>query len=354
MLPLAAYAAALVVPAMAIAGLLLGGAWTAMLPLVVFGAVPLAELFLTGTTDNPGPEDERKRRGAWAFDAVLYAQVPLQWTILGIYLWGVSQGSWVGGSLVGATATAGLACGSLGINVAHELGHRPQTAPRWASWALLLSTHYLHFSIEHNRGHHARVATPDDPATARLGETVFAFWVRSIRDSWRSAWALEDHRLRKLAHPRRSPNNMMVRFTAVQVLSVLGVGLVLGPVTAGAWLVVSLIGILLLETVNYVEHYGLQREQLPNGRYARTRPAHSWNSERPLGRVLLLDVTRHSDHHAHASRPYPVLRHHEAAPELPAGYPGMILLALCPPLWFRVMDPRVAGETARVQRAEAA
>ncbi len=354
MLPPLAYAVSLLVPLLALVGLWRGGAATALLPLVVFGLVPLAELALPGTTANPGREDERRRREGGVFDLLLYVQVPLQWAILGTYLWGLSAGWWTGLALVGATATTGICCGALGINVAHELGHRPQRAPRWAAWALLLSTHYLHFYIEHNRGHHARVATPDDPASARLGESLPAFWWRAVRGAYRSAWALEDKRLRGRAHPRRSPDNLMLRFTLVQLGALAAVGLVLGPAAVAGWLVVSVAGALLLETVNYIEHYGLARARLPSGRYERTRPAHSWNSERLLGRVLLFDLTRHSDHHAHASRPYPVLRHHQAAPELPAGYPAMVLLALVPPLFFRVMDPRVAAERARVAAAEAA
>jgi len=197
------------------------------------------------------------------------------------------------------------------------------------------------------------VATPDDPASAPRGEVVYAFWLRSITGGLRSAWQLEARRLAAAGLPALHPRNEVLTGGLAQLALVLGVGAGLGPLAAVAFLGAALMGILLLETINYVEHYGLARKQLPGGRFERVSPAHSWTTDRPLGRVLLFELTRHADHHAHAGRPYPLLRHMDDAPELPQGYPAMLLLALLPPLWFRVMDPRVDAELSRLGRAAA-
>ncbi len=352
MLRLSHYTAVLSLPLMGATALSIGGAATWVPPLVLFGLVPLAELFLKGSPTNPSAEEESARRTNWTFDLMLFAAIPLQLGMVGLLSYGVAHEWWSGVSLAGAVFTTGICGGVLGINVAHELGHRTQRLHRVGAWILLTSTAYLHFYIEHNRGHHARVATPDDPATARPGETVYGFWVRSVRDSWRSAWAIEQRRLS--GRPHRLWDNQMVRITAVQVGFAAMVAAIGGWAVLLAWLASAAVAILLLETVNYVEHYGLSREKTASGRYERVQPHHSWNSEHPIGRVLLFDLTRHSDHHANPGRPYPILRHHDAAPELPTGYPGMVLLALLPPVFQAVMARQLAKETARLQALSAA
>jgi len=341
------YSVVLSLPLIGAAGMLVGGWATWLLPVGLFGLVPAVEHFLPGSHDNPTPEQEQARRADWGFDVLLFAAVPLQLGMLALFFVGLMGGWWDTVGLLGAVATAGISGGALGINVAHELGHRTTRPHRLAAWVLLASVNYLHFYIEHNRGHHARVATPLDPASARRGEAVFAFWLRSVRDSWRSAWGIENRRLRKKPRPSLSPDNLMLRFTVVQVALLAAVGAVLGPIALFGWLAVSLFAILLLETVNYIEHYGLQREEVKPGRYERVQPHHSWNSEHPIGRVLLFDLSRHSDHHANPGRPYPILRHHDGAPELPTGYPGMVVLALFPPIFKAVMERQLDRETAR-------
>lgn len=350
-MPFAAYAVSFVPGLLALAAMFLGG-WTPWsVPLLLFGLVPLVELFTRPKGRNATPREEADRRESGAPDALLFAAVPLQVAIVVALMVQTAAGALTGWSLVGAVVAAGLGCAAYGINVAHELGHRSTRPHRTASKVLLLSTLYLHFFIEHNRGHHARVATQDDPASARHGETLYAFWWRSVTGGWRSAWHLEDRRLRALAHPRLTLRNEMVRFTLIQVAAVAAALVAFGPLATAAWLGASLMGALLLETVNYIEHYGLQRDRRADGRYERVRPAHSWNSDHPLGRVLLFELTRHSDHHAYPARPFAVLRHHDHAPQLPTGYPGMVLLAACPPLFFRVMDRQLHRESARLAQA---
>jgi alkane 1-monooxygenase len=197
-----------------------------------------------------------------------------------------------------------------------------------------------HFFIEHNRGHHKWVGTPQDPATARLGESIYRFWPRSILGAYRNAWKLEKERLQKDGKAVFSIYNEMIWF---QIANLAYLGLVwffFGWAGLAFALAAAAIGILLLETVNYIEHYGLSRRKLPSGFYEKTSPRHSWNSNHELGRIFLYELTRHSDHHYKATRKYQVLRHFDESPQLPLGYPATMLMAMLPPLWFGVMDRR--------------
>jgi len=335
------YAFVYVIPALAVLGLSLGGGWLWATPLLIFGLIPLAELLIGGDEVNPTDAEVADRTSDWRYKAVIYAALPVQVGVVALLIVQVAAGAYVGVELLGAVVTAGLCCGGLGINIGHELGHRPDVREQLMAKLLLGTTLYAHFFIEHNRGHHSRVATPDDPATSRRGEWLYTFWVRSVLGGLRSAWDLEATRLRRRDQRVIGWQNEMVRLMGAQILAVVAVGLAFGPLAAAAWMGAGLIGALLLETVNYLEHYGLARERDARGRYERVRPEHSWNSNATLGRLLLFELTRHSDHHAHPKRPYPVLRHFEEAPELPTGYPGMILLALVPPLFFAVMHRRL-------------
>lgn len=350
-MPVFAYSLGLLAGLMGLAGLWMGGWATVAMPLFLFGLVPLAELLLPATGGNLPEQEEQRRRDAGLPQVFLLLTVPLQVAIVGSLLWLTSTGALTGWELLGAIATAGTACGAYGINAAHELGHRRSKTDRLAAKVLLFTTHYLHFIIEHNRGHHARVATEEDPASARRGQTVYAFWAQSLVGSYRSAWALEDKRLRKQPRPRLTWDNEMVRFTAIQVAGLVGVMVALGPLATAVWLAASLTGALMLETVNYIEHYGLSREKGENGRYERVSPHHSWNANYPLGRVLLYELTRHSDHHAFPARPYVALRHYDDVPQLPTGYPGMMVLALMPPLFFAVMHRQLDHEHQRLSAA---
>lgn len=350
-MPALAYAVSFLPGLLALAALFLGG-WTPWsVPLLLFGIVPLVELFTRPKGLNATPEEERVRRESPTLEALLFLAVPLQIALVVGLMAQVSAGALAGWSLAGALLAVGLGSAAYGINVAHELGHRSTRAHRTAAKVLLLTTLYMHFFIEHNRGHHARVATAEDPATSRRGQSLYAFWWQSVTGGWRSAWQLEDRRLRSRAHPRLTLRNEMVRYTLIQ-LGALGLALwAFGPLATAAWVGASLLGALLLETVNYIEHYGLERDPRGDGRYERVQPTHSWNSDHPLGRVLLFELTRHSDHHAYPARPFAVLRHHDHAPQLPTGYPGMVLLAAVPPLFFRVMDRQLERESARLAAA---
>jgi alkane 1-monooxygenase len=252
---------------------------------------------------------------------------------------------WAGGTLstlesLGLAITVGCVSG-IAINTAHELGHKRKQLERWLSKVALAQTFYGHFFIEHNRGHHVRVATPEDPASSRLGESFWEFLPRSVIGSLRSSWELEKVRLARLEKGPWTIHNDILNAWAMSVVLfgalVAGFGVEVLP-----WLLVqAAFGFSLLEVVNYLEHYGLLRQKREDGRYERCAPEHSWNSNNVSSNVLLYHLQRHSDHHANPVRRYQALRHFDEAPELPSGYATMIVLAYCTPLWRRVMDPKV-------------
>ncbi|HQR69174.1 MAG TPA: alkane 1-monooxygenase [Burkholderiaceae bacterium] len=234
----------------------------------------------------------------------------------------------------------GAVTGGLGITIAHELGHRASKLDRWIAKALLVSVCYGHFFVEHVRGHHVRVATPDDPATAPLGMNVYRFILRSVLGSCAHAWRLEALRLERQGRSRWSVSNWVLSGSLLS-LALLAVAAWSGGGKAALFfLVQSAVAIALLEVINYVEHYGLARRRI-DGRYEPVRAEHSWNADYVVSNWILFNLQLHSDHHAHMQRPYEELRTMPQAPQLPAGYPAMVLLALVPPLWFATMNPRV-------------
>jgi alkane 1-monooxygenase len=323
------------------------GAWTFTALLVLFGIIPIIEMFTSGQTDNLSSEDEKNALKTPFYDWVIYGMVPMQYGLLLLFLFRVSDPNLTLTELSGITIAMGLACGVLGINVAHELGHRLSKKEQFLSKALLLTSQYLHFFIEHNRGHHMHVATHKDPATARYGESIYAFFFRSIFGSWKSAWQLESKRLRLAKMPFWSSANEMLQFQLIQFAFLASIAFFFGFKVLLLYFIAALIGILLLETVNYIEHYGLTRK-LKGTRFERTMPIHSWNSNHPIGRLLLFELSRHSDHHLISSRKYQVLRHFDDSPQMPTGYPGMMLLALIPPIWYWVMHRNIQQYKATV------
>ncbi len=334
--------------------LLIGGAWTFALPIYAFGLVPLSELFFKPNPSNLNKAELEMVKHDRIYDYLLYLTVPVQFGLVFFFSYLVSLGEMSLVELIGGTWTVGIGCSVLGINVAHELGHRNKKYEQWMSKALLLTSLYMHFFIEHNRGHHANVSTPEDPASSRRGQTLYAFWIRSVALSYLSAWKIENRRLRKKGVAVISLQNEMLLYHFVQVAFVALIYALFGLQAMLLFVVAAVAGFLLLETVNYIEHYGLQREKEDHGRYERVKAHHSWNSDHPVGRLLLFELSRHSDHHYRAGRKYQVLRHIDNTPQMPTGYPGMMILALVPPLWFAVMDPLVDKYSGTVSSGQAA
>ncbi|MEM6293542.1 MAG: alkane 1-monooxygenase [Myxococcota bacterium] len=317
------------------AGIVLGGPWIAIGPVYLLVALPLFDLVGGHDFDNPVPERVRER--AAGRDAVLWSWVPLQLAFIALVVSQAGDATW--GERLAMGFAGGLVTGAGGITVAHELMHRANTLAKQASELLMASVSYGHFCTEHIGGHHRRVATELDPATSRLNESLYAFWWRSILGGWKSARALD--RAWSNRHPDR-----MKPWTRRRIL---WMGLAGGAYVVGdlegvlVFGLQSLFAVLLLETINYIEHYGLVRRTQASGRYERVQPHHSWNASHRLTNRFLFNLQRHSDHHASAHRPHWALRHFDEVPQLPFSYPTAFVVALVPPLWRRIMNPRVAA-----------
>jgi len=242
---------------------------------------------------------------------------------------------------VGWVLSVALSVGGVGITVAHELVHRQARWQRSAGKLMLMGVLYMHFSIEHVRGHHASVGTQEDAASAPRGMNVYRFLLRTVPLQWWSAWELERKRLGKHGRAVWSIHNEMLWFLVCQLLWLILLTAMFGLVFLPVYLVVAALSFGLLEVVNYIEHYGLRREMRGHGRYEAVGPEHSWNSNHRLSRALLFELSRHSDHHLHALKHYQKLANGDRSPQLPSGYPGMVLLALVPPVWFWIMDRRL-------------
>lgn len=333
------YLCAYLVPVMALFSIYMGGVFSYSAIIFVFGFVPFVELFTSVDTSNMDEVEEAIARDDRFYDYLLYLLVPFQFLTIAYFLFRVNSPNLELYEIIGMITALGMSCG-LSINNAHELGHRNTQFEQFLSKLLLMSTLYMHFFIEHNRGHHLRVATEEDPASSRYGEVIYLFYFRTIYHSWMSAWELEQKRLQKAGKSVLSLDNEMLVFQIIQIALVSTIGIVFGLKILLYFVAAAFIGILMLETVNYIEHYGLQRKKVGK-RYERTLPIHSWNSSHPFGRMIMLELSRHSDHHYIANRKYQVLRHFENSPQMPTGYPGMMLLALIPPIWFRVMHKQI-------------
>lgn len=325
---------------LALLGLLYNGILTWALPLYTFFLVPLVEFLIPPKDQNHLEAEEQELLADKTFDWILYAIVPIQYSLLIIFLFSMNS-EMLAWERIGKIFTFGICCGIYGINVAHELGHRREKRERLMSLMLLLTSQYMHFYVEHNKGHHKYVSTKEDPASARLNEWIFPFWIRSITMGYISAWKIQLKELKQKKIPFFHFKNEMLRFLFIQILLILFIGFFFSWFVMLYYLASAGIGILLLETVNYIEHYGLERRLNTDGKYIAVKPIHSWNSDHLLGRGILFELSRHSDHHYKASRKYQILRSFENSPQMPTGYPGMIVLSMFPPLWFYTMNKKV-------------
>ncbi|GAB2631797.1 alkane 1-monooxygenase [Belliella aquatica] len=317
------------------------GWWSWSTVILAFGIFPVLDALYPASAENYSDTEKKKRLSNRFFDLLLYICAPICFVLVFIYFQTITNTSLSINETVGLTFSIGVVLGALGINVAHELGHRSNKWEQFLAKAGLLPVFYQHFFIEHNRGHHRHVSTDHDPATARKNESIYQFYFRSVIGQYLNAWKLESERLEKKGLKNLSWNNEMIRFSVYQLTYLIGVcwyfGIGILPYALG----IGVVGFLLLETINYIEHYGLRRKMLESGRYERVMPRHSWNSDHEMGRIVLFELTRHSDHHFLASRKYQILRHMDDSPQLPTGYPASMLMALVPPLWFRIMNPRL-------------
>ena len=317
--------------------------WMTHLPAIVFfGFVPLLEFFISPNKNNFTKEEEQKEKENKLYTYLLYLTLPIQIGFL-IFFFYVIQQPLMTSELFGRIFGMGIMCGVIGINVGHELGHRNNRFDEFIGEVLLLTSLNTHFLPYHNGGHHFNVATPEDAATARKNELLYTFWIRSHFSSYAEAWKLENNRMRQENLHWLHPQNRMVIYTICNFLLLLLIFLVFGKFVMLCFIGASVSGIILLETVNYIEHYGMLRTKNEHGRYEKVKRNHSWNSDHQIGQILLFNLSRHSDHHYNGSKHYQLLKTLPESPQMPTGYPGMMLLSIFPPLWFWVMNKRISN-----------
>jgi alkane 1-monooxygenase len=354
----ASFLLAYLVPALMPAAAALG-AWSgrpdaaAWFPLAfLFVLLPVADYALGIERANPSPADAERLEGSLWFRAITWMCLPVQ---LALLAWSTRHFAATPFSTAGATGwilSQGVVSGVLAINVAHELIHKAPRFEQWLGGALLASVGYHGFKIEHLRGHHVHVSTPEDASSARYGQSLWHFLPRALWRNTRNAWRLETQRLARSGRPALHWRNELLWWTALWLGFAALAGAVFGVRGLAFFLLQGLFAAVSLEIINYIEHYGLERRRLGNGRYERPSHLHSWNSGYRLSNAMLFQLQRHSDHHETPRRRYAALLHHDDSPQLPGGYASMFLLALVPPLWFALIDPRVRGLRARLERGE--
>ncbi len=326
-------------------------AW-AWLPLAFyFIAVPAMDTLIGEDHTNPPEAVVEELSSDGYYRALLHAALAVLWIdflVVALVAGTAGMPLWAFLALAAGTGVAG---GSA-INVGHELGHKPNRIDRLAARLACALVGYGHFNIEHNRGHHVMVATPEDAASARMGETIWAFVTREIPGAAGRGWALERERLDRKGLPFWHWRNELLQGYAVSLAVAAALVAAFGWIMLPFLLVHHAMAWFQLSLANYVEHYGLKREKRSDGRYAPCEPRHSWNTNHIVSNLMLFHLQRHSDHHANPLRPYQALRNFDDLPRLPSGYPGSYVLAVIPPLWFRVMDPKVmawaGGDIAKV------
>ena len=325
-------------PVQIVVGYLIGFNYFSLL--LVFVAIPIADQIFGHDTSNPTPA----QIGALSRDA-FFLIMPVLWVPcqIALLVWGACEIErdvlplW---QKIGLGLSLAVMSGS-GIIIAHEFGHRNNAWERTLAKILLASVSYMHFIIEHNLGHHTRVATSEDPSSARQGENFYAFWLRSVAGSYRSAWRLELARLRHKGYSAWGWHNQMLWFTLIPFAIAAACYFFIGLYALIFFTAQSFFAFSMLELINYIEHYGLERKKTANGEYEPVSVRHSWNANQLLSNLYMIHLERHSDHHHNPTLRYQLLSHREESPQLPGGYGAMFPLALVPPLWFRIIDPLV-------------
>ena len=306
-----------------------------------FIIIPLIELFLRPDKSNLDQDSLLKEKKSKVYDWILYLAVPVQLLMLISFLFVIELTPFMSVSFFGKVFSMGLLCSVLGINIGHELGHRSSKIEQFLGELLLLTSLNTHFLPYHNEGHHREVATPDDAATAKKNQWLYSFWITSHFKSYAKAWTIENNRMRRKEKSIFSLNNKMVVYTIANFTVLALIYFLFDYKVLIAFVLAAVIGILLLGTVDYIEHYGLLRKRNESGRYERVQHKHSWNSDHQLGRLMLFNLSRHSDNHYKSSKKYQLLDSLPESPQMPTGYPGMMILATIPPLFFWIMNEKI-------------
>ncbi len=340
---------AFILVALVVIGFYIGGLANYFAIAFAFLLLPIFDELLGIDKKNLSDEEEKVVGSEFYYRFVTYIWTYVQ---LAFIFWGAYAAA--SGRLQSITEWVGfilsfsLVTGGIGITVAHELGHKKTAIEKFYSKLLLMTVYYMHFYIEHNRGHHVHVATLSDPATARKGETFYAFWFRSVFGGYSHALKIEKESLKNKGFGFWNIRNEMIWFALIPFLFILAITLLFCFIHERiVWEVPiflflqSIAAFTLLELVNYVEHYGILRREIKPGKFELVNPIHSWNASQLLSNFFLFQLQRHSDHHAFAYKRYQILKHYDESPQLPFGYPTMIIIALFPPLWFGIMDNKL-------------
>jgi alkane 1-monooxygenase len=338
------YLAAFSIPLVAFLGFYFRDFYSYLTPVYAFVMLPIFELIFPVDAYNITEEESKNKLKNNLFDLMLYLNLPIVYGLIIYALITVNSVLLETYEFVGLIISTGIVLGVNGINVAHELGHRQATNERFIGKALLIPALYMHFYIEHNFGHHLHAATKEDPATAKYNQTVYSFWFTSVFRQYVSAWSIQRKILKNNGLNFFSVKNDMFWFAILQTAYLIIIYVLFNYTGFIFALFSAITGFILLETVNYIEHYGLLRLKTASGRYERVKEVHSWNSNHVIGRIVLYELTRHSDHHYKTSKKYQVLDCHDESPQMPFGYPTSMVLAMFPPIWFRIMNKRVPRE----------
>ena len=310
----------------------------------VFVIVPIADWMFGKGKRNLNTKEAQAKEPMRVFDYMLYFNIPLVFSLLGWALWNFTNIEYDAFEKVGLVLSMGVLLATNAINVAHELGHRKGLFERTLSKLLYMPCLYMHFYIEHNFGHHLNVATDKDGASARYNQNLYFFWIRSVTKQYADAWKKQKELLKKSNTRFFSFKNDMLWYAIIQPIYLITIYFTFSYKTMVFATAIGVVSFLFLETINYIEHYGLRRKKLSSGRYERVKEIHSWNSDYNIGRIILYELTRHSDHHYKSGKKYQILDRFKKSPQLPFGYPASILISFIPPLWFKIMNSRVPKE----------
>ena len=340
-----AWILSLLIPASVVIGPLLymqtENSFTLWTPLFFYYTIiPLLDRLLGEDQSNPPESVVPQLESDPYYRYCTYALVPILWASFLFSAWFVGTQSLPWHGVLAVALLCGQVCG-FGLNLGHELGHKKSKSEQWLAKVVLSLGAYGHFFIEHNKGHHKAVATPEDCASSRMGENIYSFAIREQPGSFLRAWRLEADRLQNRQLPVWSRHNEILQPLALSLLLYTALILIFGWIMLPFLAITFMWGAFQLTSANYIEHYGLLRQRLPNGRYTRCEPHHSWNSNHVFSNWALFHLQRHSDHHANPTRRFQSLRHFKNLPELPSGYTGMYVLAWIPPLWFWLMNPKL-------------
>ena len=342
------YLFAYTIPASAYISIMSFGVGTYATVFYAFIVIPFLDSILKKNTENLNEEEAGEKKINKVFDWMLYINLPIVFGLLWVVFNRIKNIEYTSVESIGLLLSTGILLATNAINVAHELCHRKKYFERFMGKTLFMPCLYMHFYIEHNFGHHINVATPEDGATAKYQQSLYSFWITSVTKQYADAWKKQKQLLKLKKLSFFSIKNDMLWYHLIQPAYLTVVATLFSFKVMGFAIIIGIIAFLFLECINYIEHYGLRRLKNESGRYERVQSYHSWNSNHSIGRIVLYELTRHSDHHFKSSKKYQLLDCHDESPQLPFGYPASILLSFIPPLWFFIMNPLVPKKMKKI------